>query len=338
MEAFRPNPALKLMDQVREVMRYHHYAFSTEKNYCHWIRQYIHFHGTIRHPAKMGKAEIEAFLSHLAVKRKVSVSTQKQALNAIAFLYKRVLLMPINEHLDMVRARRPVHIPVVLTVPEVEAVLDRIHGTHRLMARLLYGSGLRLMECVRLRIKDVDLKRGYLHIREAKGGKERVTVLPSSLVGDLSRHIARVATLHTDDLAEGFGRVHIPDALARKFPAASSGLGWQFVFPAKNRSRDPVTGLVRRHHVLESGLQKAMRRAVKATGITKSASCHTLRHSFATHLLENGVNIRTVQKLMGHKDVKTTEIYTHVMQQNIDAVISPLDGILKPSSPSLPHL
>lgn len=324
MEPFRPNPNLKLMDQVTQVLRYHHYAYSTQKNYGQWIRHYIGFHGN-RHPAEMGKAEIESFLSYLAEKRRVAASTQKQALNAIVFLYKRVLFIPVDEALELVRAKKRQRLPVVLSQDEVKAVLYNMQGTHRLMGRLMYGGGLRLMECIRLRIKDIDFSNGKLYILMAKGTKDRATLLPVSVREELAHHVERVLRLHEKDLAEGFGAVYIPPALLRKYPSSSTEPGWQYVFPSRNRSIDPETRMERRHHVQESGLQKAVKRAVRQTSITKWATCHTFRHSFATHLLENGVNIRVVQVLMGHSDVKTTEIYTHVMDKAINEIASPLD-------------
>lgn len=332
MEPFRPNPALKLMDQVSQVLRYHHYAYATEKTYCSWIRQFIRFHGNTRHPATMGKMEIEAFLAHLAEHRKVAAATQKQALNAIVFLYKRVLLLPVDDHLEIVRAKRVTRVPTVLSQSEVHAVLYNLPGTYQLMGRLMYGTGMRLMECIRLRIKDIDFERGKLYIHMAKGGKDRATLLPLSVKEELAYHVSRVKRLHEEDLNEGFGEVYIPEALLRKYPGASRELGWQYVFPSKKRARDPVTGAIRRHHVLESGLQKAVKRAVRNAGITKRATSHTFRHSFATHLLENGVNIRAVQELMGHQDVKTTEIYTHVMDKGLNSIRSPLDVVMGSSS------
>lgn len=325
---FRPNPDLKLMDQVREVLRYYNYAYKTEQVYCHWVLRYIRYFGGKTHPQEMHAPEIERFLSHLVSHEQVSASTQKQALNALVFLYHKVLDIRVDDRLAPLRSTKPKRLPTVLTQFEVQALLSELQGTHSLMARLLYGSGMRLMECIRLRIQDVDFGQNQIYIREAKGGTERITFLPASVRDELSRHIEKVKLLHQKDLDEGFGRVYIPPALVRKYPDAVTGIGWQYVFPAKQRSVDPRSGETRRHHILESGLQKAVKAAVHKASINKRASCHTLRHSFATHLLENGVNIRQVQELIGHKDVKTTEIYTHVMQKGLGKIVSPLDQIL----------
>lgn len=322
---FRPDPGLKLMDQVRQVMRYHHYAYRTEKSYCDWIVRYIKFHGARTHPGDMGKEKVEAFLSHLASHRQVSVSTQRQALSALAFLYRRVLDIPLGDEIEPIKARRQRSLPVVLTQEEVRRVFAQMRGIHLMMARLLYGSGMRLMECIRLRVKDLDFEHRRLYIYAAKGNKERVTILPVMLVDELREQVEKVRLLHHSDLAEGYGSVYIPAALSRKYRHAAREFRWQYVFPSKKPSRDPRTGELRRHHVLESGLQKAVKRAVDRAGITKRAGCHTFRHCFATHMLENGINIRVVQELMGHADLKTTEIYTHVMQKDVDAVRSPLD-------------
>jgi integron integrase len=326
---FRPDPDLRLMDQVRQVLRYHHYAYRTEQTYCDWILRFIRFHGSNIHPKDMGKTEIDGFLSHLATHGNVSAATQRQALNAIVFLYRQVLDQPFEDRIEPVRARRQSRLPVIMTQEEVQRVLGEMEGTHLLMARLLYGGGLRLMECVRLRVKDLDPERGLLYVRAAKGDKDRTTLLPSSVHEDLRKHLARIKRLHDQDLEQGYGEVCLPEALARKYGGASKELRLQYVFPSKNLSTDPRTALVRRHHVLESGLQKAVKVAADRAGITKRVSCHTFRHCFATHLLENGVNIRVVQELMGHADVKTTEIYTHVMRKDLTAVVSPLDQLLR---------
>lgn len=275
----------------------------------------------------MGKTEIDAFLSHLATQGRFSASTQRQALNAIVFLYRRVLDQPIEDQLEPVRAKKHSRPPVVMTQAEVQRVISHIGGTHLLMAKMLYGCGLRLMECVRLRIQDLDFDRNIVYVRAAKGGKDRTTLFPQSIQPELRRHLEKVKRIHDEDHAKGYGEVYLPGALARKNPSATREFRWQYVFPAKNLSHDPRSNVVRRHHVLESGLQKAVKAAVNRAGITKSVSCHTFRHSFATHMLENGVNIRVVQELMGHADVKTTEIYTHVMEKDISAVISPLDHL-----------
>ena len=322
---FTPDHNLKLMDQVRQVMRFHHYQYRTEQTYCDWIVRFIKFHHCQKHPREMGKQEIESFLSHLASDRKVSASTQRQALNAIVFLYKHVLDIPLVENIGHVRAKIQVRPPVVLTKSEVQQVFARMEGTHLLMARMLYGSGLRLMECIRLRIQDLDFGQSLVYVRDAKGGKDRTTVFPKSVQENIRLRVDDVKAVHDKDLEQGFGNVYLPEALARKYPNAAHEFRWQYLFPAKKRSIDPRTGVERRHHLLESGLQKAVKSAVDRAGITKRATCHTFRHSFATHMLENGVNIRIVQELMGHADVKTTEIYTHVMEKDISVIASPLD-------------
>ena len=315
------------MDQVREVLRYYHYAYKTEQSYCSWIVQYIRFYGKKAHPKDMGKHEVERFLSYLAEKRNVAAATQKQALNALIFLYKKVLDIDLGEGIAPTRSKRKRNLPTVLTRAEVSKLLGNMQEKHGLMAKLLYGCGLRLMECVRLRIKDVDFGQGKLFIRNSKGGKDRTVILPDAVRQELQTQIDSVVALHETDLREGFGEVYIPAALSRKYRNASRETGWQYVFPSKKRSKDPRSGKIRRHHVKESGLQKAVKQALSKSRIYKKAGCHTFRHSFATHLLENGTNIRVVQKLMGHADVKTTEIYTHVMKNDIDSVKSPLDTL-----------
>ena len=322
---FQPDRSLKLMDQVRQVLRYYNYAYSTEQIYCDWIVQYISFFNTEKHPQDMGKKEIESFLTHLTVDRKCSAASQKQALNAIIFLYKRVLGIDIMETIEPVKSSRQKLPPVVMTQNEVKNVMSHISGIHLLMAKMLYGCGLRLMECVRLRVKDIDIERGKVYVYAAKGGKNRVVILPESIKPDLVRQIETVRTIHVKDLENGFGEVYLPEALARKYRGAAKEFSRQYLFPSKNISKDPRSGKERRHHVLESGLQKAVKAASKKAGLTKRVTCHTFRHSFATHMLENGVNIRVVQDLMGHADVKTTEIYTHVMEKDISVVQSPLD-------------
>ncbi len=323
---FRPDPKSKLMDQVREVLRYHHYAYRTEQTYCQWIVRYVRFFGSSVHPRDLTFRDVERFLSDLAVRGKVSASTQKQALNALVFLYREVLDLPLEGKIQPIRSKKPPKLPTVLGRDEIELFFRHIDGTHALMAKMLYGSGLRLMECVRLRIKDVDFDRKRIHIL-GKGDKWRSTILPEPIVLELRSHIERVKLLHCRDLDEGFGAVYIPSALGRKYRNAALETGWQYVFPSKKRSFDPRYGEERRHHVLESGLQKAVKRAARKAGIDKRVTCHTLRHSFATTMLENGVNIRLLQELMGHADVKTTEIYTHVMDRDISRLSSPLEGI-----------
>lgn len=324
---FRPNPESKLMDQVREVLRYHHYAIRTEDTYCAWIMRFLKHFGGKTHPKDLNAENVEEFLSFLATTEKVAVSTQRQALNAIVFLYREVLDIPLGDVSRMKRSGRHRRPPTVLTQEEVKSLLGEMSGTHLLMAQLLYGCGLRLMECIRLRIQDVDFGRHQLFIRGAKGGKDRVVMIPRKIEDALKVHVDRVVELHKKDVAEGFGEVYVPEALARKFKNASRETGWQYLFPAKERSVDPRSGKTYRHHVLESGLQKAVKTAAQKAKIYRRVGCHTLRHSYATHLLENGTNIRVVQDLMGHSSVETTEIYTHVMQKDIERVESPLDGI-----------
>jgi integron integrase len=326
---FRPDSNLKIMDQVRQVLRYHHYAYRTEQAYCDWIVQYLKFYKYQQHPGEMGKTEIDTFLSYLATDRKVSASTQRQALNAIIFLYKRVLDMPVSGDIEPVRAKRHIRLPVVMTKNEVQRVFAHMQGIHLLMAKILYGCGLRLMECIRLRIQDLDFERNLIYIRDAKGGKDRTTLLPKSIQEDMHFHVAKVRQIYQQDIANGYGEVYMPEALSKKYPNATREFRWQYVFPAKKLSIDPRSGVKRRHHTLESGLQKAVKVAVDRAEITKRVSCHTFRHSFATHMLENGINIRVLQELMGHADVKTTEIYTHVMEKDISHIVSPLDAIQK---------
>jgi integron integrase len=301
-----------------------HYSFRTEQSYVNWIKRYILFHNK-RHPKDMGTAEIEAFLTYLAVEKNVAASTQNQALSALLFLYRTVLHKDLDGSIDAVRAKRPARLPTVLTRNEVREIIKALSGSHKLMAQLLYGSGLRLMECMRLRVKDVDFEMFQITVRDGKGQHDRVTMLPKSLSVPLQEHLQRVKRLHDEDLDHGYGCVALPDALERKYVNARTEWGWQYVFPATRISEDPRGGIFRRHHLHESGLQKAVRTAAKATGITKPCGPHTFRHSFATHLLENGYDIRTVQELLGHKDVKTTMIYTHVLNKGGLAVHSPLD-------------
>ncbi|HKZ82741.1 MAG TPA: integron integrase [Anaerolineae bacterium] len=314
----------KLLDQVRDVLRLKHYSIRTEDSYVDWIRRFILFHKK-RHPKDMGRAEVEAFLTHLAVEGNVAASTQNQALSALLFLYHEVLKVEFDAPLDSVRAKKPARLPVVLTRAEAHQVIDGMSGTYQLMAKLLYGSGLRLMECLRLRVKDIDFERREITVRDAKGGHERVTMLPASLVTPLQEHLKRVKLLHEQDLATGYGQVYLPYALDRKYPNAATEWGWQYVFPSERLSTDPRTGITRRHHMDESNLQRAVKDAVRLARLAKPASCHTFRHSFATHLLESGYDIRTVQELLGHKDVRTTMIYTHVLNRGGLAVRSPLD-------------
>jgi integron integrase len=314
----------KLLDQVRDVLRRKHYSFRTEQVYLDWIRRFILFHSK-RHPNDMAEREVTEFLTHLARERKVAASTQNQALSALLFLYKEVLQREIGWLDQVERVKKPARLPVVLTKDEVRKIFDHLHGTHRLMAGLLYGSGLRLMECVRLRVKDVDFGYAHVVVRDGKGAKDRVTMLPVNLAQGLERHLQKVKALHEEDLEAGLGVVYLPVALARKYPNAEREWSWQYIFPSARISLDPRSQEKRRHHVEESSLQLAMKKAVHAAGIFKPATCHSLRHSFATHVLENGYDIRTVQELLGHNDVATTMIYTHVLNKPGLGVKSPLD-------------
>ena len=318
----------KLLDQVRAKLRVAHYAKRTEGSYIDWIKRYILFHGK-RHPREMGAAEVNAFLTHLAAEKNVAASTQNQALSALLFLYRVVLEVKLPWVDGFERVQRPPKVPVVFTKEEARAVLWRLTGSARLMAHLLYGSGLRLMECMRLRIKDIDL--GYLQItiREGKGGRDRVTMIPVQLADPLRRQIEKVAQLHEEDLSAGAGEVYLPHALVRKAPGMAKQLAWQYLFPSARRSHwtDELLGVTRegRHHIDESYVQRAVKKAIGEAGVQKAGSCHTFRHSFATHLLENGYDIRTVQDLLGHKDVSTTMVYTHVLNKPGVGVRSPLD-------------
>jgi integron integrase len=314
----------RLFEQVRDQMRLLHYSLRTEETYLHWIKRYILFHGK-RHPAEMGEREITAFLTHLAVDKNVAASTQNQALAAVLFLYKKVLNQELDWMEGIVRARRPVRIPEVMSPQQVKALLHALTGTHQLIARLLYGTGMRLMEAIRLRVRDINFDYRQITVRSGKGGKDRVTVLPDSLMNPLKIHLARVRTLHKADLAEGYGQVYLPHALDRKYKNADREWGWQYVFPSQKRSEDPLSNMIRRHHVDEKGLQRAIKQAAMQLRYSGKVTTHTLRHSFATHLLENGQDIRTVQELLGHSDVKTTMIYTHVLQRGGRGVRSPLD-------------
>jgi integron integrase len=309
---------------VREAVRLRHYSLRTERAYVGWIKRFILFHGK-RHPTEMGAAEVTAFLSRLAVEGNVAAATQQQALAALLFLYRDVLEVELPWMSDIVRPKKPRKLPVVLSRGEVERLLAAMDGTHALMARLLYGSGMRLMECVRLRVKDIDFDRREITVRDGKGAKDRVTMLPSRIEQPLREQLRRASALWEGDLAAGRSGVWLPDALSRKFPNAAASWGWFWVFPARQLSVDPRTGVSRRHHIFEQNLQRAIHTAVHVAGIAKSASAHTLRHSFATSLLESGYDIRTVQELLGHKDVRTTMIYTHVLQRGGLAVRSPLD-------------
>ena len=314
----------KLLEQVRDVIRRKHYSIRTEQAYIDWIRRFILYHNK-RHPAEMAEEEIAQFLTHLARDCDVSPSTQNQALSALLFLYKEVLKHEIGWLEKVDRAKKPPKLPVVLSRAEVKQVFVHLHGVPKLMAGLLYGSGLRLMECVRLRVKDVDFELAQITVRDAKGGKDRVTMLPLNLSEPLRRHLLRVKAQHEQDIEDGFGSVHLPFALSRKLPSAAREWAWQYVFPSSRISTDPRTGKKQRHHIAEGILQTALKRAVDAAGVVKRANCHSLRHFFATHLLSRGYDIRTVQELLGHKDVSTTMIYTHVLNLPGVGVKSPLD-------------
>jgi len=321
------NPAApRLLDQTRDRIRARHYSLRTETAYLDWIKRFILFHGK-RHPREMGREEVEAFLTHLAVGRNVAASTQNQALAAILFLYRDVLEQELPWLKDVVRAKKPKRLPVVLTRVEVERLLARVDDTMGLMVRLLYGTGMRLMELVRLRVKDVDLEALQITVRDGKGGKDRVTVLPESLIEVLKRHLALRREVFRNDGAADRAEVWLPDALAVKYPNAAREWGWQYVFVAAGFSRDPRSGAVRRHHVDEKQIQRAVRAAAQRAEISKPVSPHVLRHSFATHLLESGYDIRTVQELLGHQDVSTTMIYTHVLNRGGRGVVSPLDRV-----------
>ena len=317
-------PQKKLLDRVRDAIRVKHYSIRTERAYVGWIKRYIFFHG-VRHPQEMGATEIEECLTHLAVKRNVAASTQNQALSALLFLYQQVLKKDLERPLDAVRAKRPKRLPTVMTEEEVMAVITALSGVNQLIAKLLYGSGLRLIESLRLRVKDLEFAQRQIIVRDGKGMKDRITMLPDSLVKPLQEQLQRASMIHRRDLNNGYGAVYLPTALERKHPNANREWCWQYVFPARSLSLDPRSGVRRRHHLGESGPQRAVRKAVQLAGIDKPVSCHTFRHSFATHLLANGYDIRTVQELLGHKNVKTTMIYTHVLNRGGLAVHSPLD-------------
>jgi integron integrase len=326
--ALRPSATIpespRLLDRVRQHLRVRHYSIRTERAYVDWIKRFILFHGK-RHPSEMGEAEISAFLTYLAADRNVAASTQNQALSALLFLYQIVLDIKLDWMDDLERVKRPAKVPVVLTQKEVRAVLAQLSGDYRLMAELLYGSGLRLMECLRLRVKDIDFGYNQITVRDGKGFRDRVTILPQRLRKPLRLHLARIKELHAQDLAVGRGKVYLPFALAQKYKSAERSWSWQYVFPAAKLSVDPRSKETRRHHVEEKNLQNAVKMAVQRAKITKLASCHTFRHSFATHLLESGYDIRNVQELLGHRDVSTTMIYTHVLNKPGLAIRSPLD-------------
>jgi integron integrase len=318
-----PKPP-RLLEQLRDGIRRRHYSMRTEETYVHWVKRFIYFSGK-RHPAELGAAEVTAFLNYLVRERDVAAATQNQALSALLFLYKEVLGQTLPWLDELERARRPARVPSVLTREEVQALLSRMQGAKWLMASLLYGAGLRLRECLKLRVKDIDFGYRQIVVRDGKGAKDRVTLLPVAVLEPLKGHLRYAKDLHQRDLAAGYGDVELPNALARKYPRAQYEWGWKFVFPSHKLSTDPRTGVVRRHHVYENYVVRGVARAVRAAGIAKHVTCHTLRHSFATHLLEAGYDIRTVQELLGHADVSTTMIYTHVLNKGGRGVKSPLD-------------
>jgi integron integrase len=316
----------RLLDQMRDALRARHYSLHTEQAYLLWVRRFIYFH-QLRHPVDMGQPEINALLTHRAVEENVSASTQNQALAALLFLYRHVLAREMGDLNGVVRARRSLTVPVVMTRAEVQAILARLTGDKLLIASALYGSGLRLMECLQLRVKDLDFARGEITVHDGKGGKDRVTMLPESLGAPLREYLVLVKATHERDLADGWGRVMLPEALDRKYPSAPADWRWQWVFPQANRWKNTRTGQEGRHHVHESLVQRAVKEGVTRAGVTKHVGCHTFRHSFATHLLEAGYDIRTIQERLGHKDVRTTMVYTHVLNRGGRGVRSPLDGM-----------
>jgi integron integrase len=322
-----PAQATPLLDQVRNSLRARHYSFRTEETYVHWIRRFLRFHGK-RDPHDMGAPEVSEFLSHLATEAEVSAATQNLALAAVLFLYRDVFQVDLPWIKDVTRAKRPERLPTVLTVAETEALLGHLDdNTASLVVRLLYGTGMRLMEALRLRVQDVEFERHQVMVRQGKGGKDRVTVLPAQLVGPLKAHVATRRTVFERDLAKGKASVWLPDALARKYPHAEVQWGWQFVFADDHYSRDPRSGVMRRHHLSDERIQRVVRNAARRAKLVKHVSPHVLRHSFATHLLESGYDIRTVQELLGHSDVSTTMIYTHVLNRGGRGVVSPLDRL-----------
>jgi integron integrase len=314
----------RLLDQVRNAIRLKHYSIRTEQSYVDWIRRYIFFHDK-QHPQDLDERHISEFLTYLAVQKKVASSTQNQALCALVFLYREVVKKDLAEFDNLVHAKRPSKLPVVYTRDEVRRILVQLDGVHWIMGQLLYGAGLRVMECARLRVKDIDFGYKQIVVRDGKGRKDRVTMLPEVVIEPLGRHLEKVKSAHEIDLKAGFGTVYLPYALERRYPKTNRSWGWQYVFPATKRSIDPRSGVEQRHHLSEAVLQRAMKRAIAASAIAKPGSCHSLRHSFATHLLESGYDIRTVQELLGHKDVSTTMIYTHVLNRGGKGVQSPSD-------------
>lgn len=318
-----PSPR-KLLDRVRDCIRVKHYSYRTEETYVQWIRRFILFHNK-HHPSEMGSDEVNDFLTHLTVNENVAASTQNQALSAILFLYREVLELELGLNLDAVRAKRPRNLPTVLTVTETLEILNNLIGIYQIIAKLLYGSGLRLNEALQLRVKDLDFAQQQIIVRDSKGMESRVTMLPRNVVEQLQEHLQIVKRLHQQDLTRGYGEAHLPFALGKKYPNAAKEWIWQYVFPSSKIAKDTHSELMCRYHIHETGIQKALKQAVMSAKIEKRVGCHTFRHSFATHLLQNGYDIRTVQELLGHKDVKTTMIYTHVLNRGGKGVISPLD-------------
>ena len=318
----------KILDETRNIMRYAHYSIHTERAYCDWIAKYIHFHHmqTRENLFIEPKKKVEDYLTYLAVQANVAASTQSQAFNALVFLYKQVLKQPL-ENIKAIRTRKEQRIPVVLTREEVKQILSLLENTSGLLAKLLYGCGLRITEAVRLRVQDIDYGYKQVTVRNGKGMKDRVTPFPESIEPLLTNHLKRVRAIHNRDLANGYGTVYLPHALARKYLNAEQEWNWQYVFPSNKLSKDPRSGITRRHHTDQSVVNKAIKKVVENLGITKKVSAHTFRHSFATHLLQRGTDIRTIQSLLGHKDLETTMIYTHVLKQGGEGVVSPLDDL-----------
>jgi len=315
---------MKILQKVKQEIRRRNYSYQTEKSYCLWIRRYVHYHD-LQHPENLGKKEVVQFLNHLVKDLNVAASTQNQALCAIVFLYKHTLQNPIGELDNLKRAKKPKKLPTVLSKDEVKALLENLKGVPRLVCLLLYGAGLRISEALRLKVQDIDFDYHQLTVHNGKGKRDRVTMLPQSLVDELKLHIKKVQNLHRQDLSKGFGRAQLPKALARKYPDAATEFGWQYLFPSRYRRVDPRTGIRHRYHISPKKIQRAVKKAARETNITKKVSPHTLRHSFATHLLGNGYDIRTVQDLLGHKNLKTTSIYLHVLNRGGHGVKSPLD-------------
>ncbi len=316
----------KLLDQVKTMIRLKHYSQKTEKSYCYWVRQYIYFHNK-KHPKKMGENEIRAFLNHLAVDKKVAASTQNQALCAIIFLYREVLQINIKELGRVTWAKNAKRLPVVFSKKEVKDIISSLSGIYKLMVMMLYGAGLRSNECLKLRIKDIDFDNNQIFVRSGKGNKDRYTIFPQSIKNGIKRHLETVKSIYSTDFAKGLDSVHLPGAIAKKYPNAKKEIGWYYLFPAKNISKDPISGKKKRHHIHERSLQRAVKMAMKRAGIHKNGGCHTFRHSFATHLLEDGANVRVVQDLLGHKKLETTMVYTHVMSKSKAGIKSPADNL-----------